>query len=195
MGNELNKDRQEQTQVFDMLRLPGGNSKRKSRTSTIVLPLIVLSCVTLTIIIAMSTYHDTKGPIKKISIFRYFTNVNQNTPTQVTIVQTTAQKEDNPPVDGYVPAATAPGSDVVNAQNEEKSEIKQTIRSNDNIKNEAKKAIDSGRYNTAIILLTNYLSRYSEDAEVHYMLSVAYKNAGNDALAYEHYNKGLALDQ
>jgi|GEM_PF-3099925 len=194
MSHEWNNGEKEQSKVFDTLKLPNGNIKRKSRTSTIILPLIVLSCVTLTMIIAMSTYQSSHSPVKKISIFRYFTNVNQNTQQQVTTtVQTTAQNNDG--VSDYVPATTAPEGNIVGATNENKSETKQEIRSNESIKKEAKKAIDSGRYNTAIILLTNYLSRYSEDAETHYMLSIAYKNTGKDALADEHYNKALALDQ
>jgi len=194
MSHEWNNGEKEQSKVFDTLKLPNGNIKRKSRTSTIILPLIVLSCVTLTMIIAMSTYQSSHSPVKKISIFRYFTNVNQNTQQQVTTtVQTTAQNNDG--VSDYVPATTAPEGNIVGATNENKSETKQEIRSNESIKKEAKKAIDSGRYNTVIILLTNYLSRYSEDAETHYMLSIAYKNTGKDALADEHYNKALALDQ
>ena len=194
MSHEWNNGEKEQSKVFDTLKLPNGNIKRKSRTSTIILPLIVLSCVTLTMIIAMSTYQSSHSPVKKISVFRYFTNVNQNTQQQVTTtVQTTAQNNDG--VSDYVPATTAPEGNIVGATNENKSETKQEIRSNESIKKEAKKAIDSGRYNTAIILLTNYLSRYSEDAETHYMLSIAYKNTGKDALADEHYNKALALDQ
>ena len=186
MNDEFNNNNNYEN-ILKKLHMASATEKNASRCCNIILPLIISVCIILTVGIAIAIRQDmvtTAVSGRSNTIMHHTSN---NDPSPVNKNNFEINNDINQAQQYNIYNSNSEDEDIVSAHN--------SADSGEKLKEQAMTAMKSADYRRAIVLLSNYLSKYPNDVSANYSISTAYKNIGETKLADHHYDLAQKLEQ